>query len=309
MNAGYIILIIIGTAALAAFLVFVSTALALKQILKPRKRQPDELIAHEKDVKIFSDEWLQVPCETWERVSRYGYDVTGYYYDFGFDRIMVCLHGHNSSHISQLKYMDMFHSLGFDVFVPDHRHAGNSGGDTVTMGAKEKWDVIDWLQVIRERRPGKKISVFGESMGAATAIMVTAIDGNLGCLIEYCGYANFQGLLARYFKSQRLRRFFAKYIRFVVKYVYRFDSDECDAEKAMKRISCPVLIIHSESDETVPFENASILRKAKPDARIKTFKAARHACSIKTYHDEFVETIRQFIEDAEEEQKKNEKTR
>ena len=58
MNAGYIILIIIGTAALAAFLVFVSTALALKQILKPRKRQPDELIAHEKDVKIFSDEWL-----------------------------------------------------------------------------------------------------------------------------------------------------------------------------------------------------------------------------------------------------------
>ena len=111
MNAGYMILIIIGTAALAAFLVFVSTALALKQILKPRKRQPDELIAHEKDVKIFSDEWLQVPCETWERVSRYGYDVTGYYYDFGFDRIMVCLHGHNSSHISQLKYMDMFRSL------------------------------------------------------------------------------------------------------------------------------------------------------------------------------------------------------
>lgn len=309
MNAGYIILIIIGTAALAAFLVFVSTALALKQILKPRKRQPDELIAHEKDVKIFSDEWLQMPCETWERVSRYGYDVTGYYYDFGFDRIMVCLHGHNSSHISQLKYMDMFHSLGFDVFVPDHRHAGNSGGDTVTMGAKEKWDVIDWLQVIRERRPGKKISVFGESMGAATAIMVAAIDGRLGYLIEYCGYANFKGLLARYFKSERARSFFYKYLKFVVKTVYRFDPDECDAEKAMKQISCPVLIIHSESDETVPFENASILRKAKPDARIKTFKAARHACSIKTYHDEFVETIRQFIEDAEEEQKKNEKTR
>lgn len=299
MNAGYIILIILGTAAIAAFLVFVSTAVALKQILKPRKRLTDELIAHEKEVKIFCDEWLNVPCETWKRVSRYGYEVTGYYYDFGFDRIMVCLHGHNSSHISQLKYMDMFRSLGFDVFIPDHRHAGNSGGDTVTMGAKEKWDVVDWLQLIRERRPGKRISIFGESMGAATAIMVTAIDWDLGYLIEYCGYANFQGLLARYFKSQRLRRFFAKYIRFVVKYVYRFDSDECDAEKAMKRISCPVLIIHSESDETVPYENALILYGAKPDARFKSFKAARHACSIKTYHDEFVETIKDFVSDAE----------
>lgn len=299
MNAGYIILIILGTAAVAAFLVFVSTAIALKQILKPRKRMPDELIAHEKDVKIFSDEWLGVPCQTWKRVSRYGYEVTGYYYDFGFDRIMVCLHGHNSSHISQLKYMDMFRSLGFDVFIPDHRHAGSSGGDTVTMGAKEKWDTVDWLNVVRERCPGKPISIFGESMGAATAIMSTAIDGHLGYLIEYCGYANFEGLLARYFKSKKLRRFFAKYLRFVIKCVYRFDSEECDAEKAMKRITCPVLIIHSESDETVPYENALILYGAKPDACFKSFKAVRHACSIKAYHDEFVGTIAQFVSDAE----------
>lgn len=307
MAPEYIILIAIsiaiGAALVAALVVFAFLAIVLKRLVRPSKRGEAELIANEKENKVFSDEWLKIPYKEWTRTSRYGYNVTGYMYDFGFGRIMVCLHGHNSSHISQLKYMDMFRAMGYDVFIPDHRRSGKSGGDTITFGAKESGDVEDWIQVLREKYPGREISLFGESMGAATAILVASKTSGLGSLIEYCGYANFEGLLTRYFKSEGMRKAAARLIKPVAKHIYGFDPDDCDALKAIKKVDCPVLIMHSKADRTVTYQNALMLKTGKPDAAFLSFENSRHACSLKYYPEEFTAAVRDFSALAEEEKR------
>lgn len=297
MSAVEIVSVVFGCVAAAAFLAFMLLYRYVRAFIEPRKREDDELIAHEKEVKKFSDEWTEEKHIRFEITSRFGYRLVGYYYDFGAEETVVLLHGHNSSHVSQLKYMELFKKLGYNVFIPDHRRSGASGGDTITFGAKEKIDAEDFISYIKDKVPGIKIAgLFGESMGAATAMMLAPKIEGLGFLIEYCGYANFEGLLLRYFKSRGLTRLGSRLIGVITKCLYGFDPKDTDALRALKTVSVPVLIMHSKADEVVVFENAEMLRKAKPEADFVSFDGSRHACSYTTYPEEFEGAVRQFLE-------------
>lgn len=273
------------------------------KLFKPQKREFDFLVDYETREKGFQKEWLDIPYRAYKRTSRYGYEVVARYYDSGVcngkesdhGKIMVSLHGHNSCCVSQLKYLKMFLGLGYDVFIPDHRRSGSSGGDTVTFGAYEKYDVVDWIDVLKKEHPDAHIAVFGESMGAATAMMVGAMDERVDYIIEYCGYANFDGLMSRYVSSPALRKLVMPTFRQVVKIAFKVDIKDCNALDAISKSSKPILMIHSKADKTVAFENFKMLSASRPDAVTHTFEDSMHARSMVTYPQEFKKVVTDFV--------------
>lgn len=274
----------------------------LKSLYKPKKRDYETILAYEIAEKGFQKRWLDIPYREMRRVSRYGYEVFGRYYECeqNTNKIMLCLHGHNSCSLSQMKYLEMFLELGYNVFMPDHKRSGFSGGDIITFGATEKHDVIDWINVLQSEYPTARFAIFGESMGAATSMMVTSMDKRIEYLIEYCGYADFEGLLSKYVGNATIRKLILPTFESMSRLFFKIDFDEINAGKAMRKINKPTMIIHSKADQTVVYYNAQKLMSERPNATVKIFEDCAHARSMVKYPDEFKKVITEFVKNAEE---------
>lgn len=104
----------------------------------------------------------------------------------------VCLHGYTNEPIGMARYVKRFHDRGMNVLAPAARAHERSGGDYIGMGWPERLDVVAWIGRIVQADPEARILVFGESMGAATAMNVAgeSLPANVKCIIEDCGYTS-----------------------------------------------------------------------------------------------------------------------
>lgn len=96
----------------------------------------------------------------------------------------VCLHGYTNEPIGMARYVKRFHDRGMNVLAPAARAHERSGGDYIGMGWPERLDVVAWIEQIVQADPEARILVFGESMGAATAMNVAGepLSANVNAL-------------------------------------------------------------------------------------------------------------------------------
>ncbi|MBN1963787.1 MAG: alpha/beta fold hydrolase [Anaerolineae bacterium] len=96
---------------------------------------------------------------------------------------LVLCHGHNGSMDGDMAQMARFVQAGFHVLMFNFRAHGGSGGEHVTFGAREYFDVLgalDWL----EREQGMHhAGLVGFSMGAGVALMAAAHDNRVGAVV------------------------------------------------------------------------------------------------------------------------------
>jgi pimeloyl-ACP methyl ester carboxylesterase len=142
--------------------------------------------------------------------SPFGYQLRGLFFTASkeAEKAIVLVHGIMSSHVSSLKYMEMFRKRGFHVLAYDHRRHGGSGGSSTTFGLYEKHDLnacVEWL--IERFGRNCKIGIFGESMGAATALQHAPIDKRVAFYIADCPYSDLKTVLKYRLKQSYLPSF------------------------------------------------------------------------------------------------------
>ena len=79
------------------------------------------------------------------------------------------------------------------MLLPDQRAHGYSGGHTITMGVKERYDARDWTVWARSRfGPEVPIFLMGVSMGAATVLLAAGLNlpDNVCGIVADCGYTS-----------------------------------------------------------------------------------------------------------------------
>ena len=243
--------------------------------------------------------------------SQYGYDLhcalwphpEGVSFPDGKPRVAVIVHGYTYCLIGSVKYARIFHDLGFDCVLYDHRNHGLSGKAPTTMGYYEARDlsaVCDWA---RERFGNDAlIGTHGESMGAATVMLQASQDPALSFVVEDCGYSDLRAQLRHnvkqmyhlpYFPFVPLASLLARLRGGVpFKKVVPLDSvAKCD--------SLPMLFIHGEKDDFVPYEMVHENYGAKPGMReIKTFPEAEHAASFTSDPQGYRACVTSFLKDA-----------
>lgn len=298
MGVEIIVAIVLGIIVALLLIVYFSMGVGVVFYLqKPKKRSFEYLIEYETNEKGFKKEWLDIRYEPYEIVSKYGYKLFGKFYKNSnpTNKVMISLHGHNSCSISQMKYLNMFLNLGFNVFLPDHRRSGFSEGDSITFGHYEKYDVISWIDYLEKLDGNFKFYIFGESMGGATATMVTSLDSRINLLITYCAFYDMKNIFRGHIKNIHFLNFIYPSIRIMSRIITKTNFNECKAGEAMKSVKVPTLIVHSEQDEVVILENAKMMLESNPQAKYYFFKDSIHARSMVAYPEKFTEIVSDFV--------------
>jgi fermentation-respiration switch protein FrsA (DUF1100 family) len=150
---------------------------------------------------------------------------------------LLC-HGNGGNVAYSLDTVNIINEMGFNCFIFDYRGYGNSQGSVTEEGTYlDAQAAYDWL--IKEKKmPAKNIIILGKSLGGSIAAHLASNVEAKGLIIE-SGFTSY-GDMAQKFYPYLMVRPFARY--------------SFDTFAYLKKVECPVLIIHSRIDEVVPFE-------------------------------------------------------
>lgn len=216
----------------------------------------------------------------------------------------IVVHGYRASVKSVSYIAKRYFEAGYNVLLPYLRAHLGSDYDYSTMGWRERFDIIDWINYIDETTQGAKIVLHGVSMGAATVMMTTGekLSKSVICAIEDCGYTSVYD--AYRYKMPQMMHIpafpFLDIFRRAIKKRVGFDIKEASALEQVKKSKTPTLFIHGNDDTVVPVSMAhELYLNASCEKEIAVFKHANHEMSALLYPDKYWGKVWEFIKNRE----------
>jgi pimeloyl-ACP methyl ester carboxylesterase len=155
----------------------------------------------------------------------------------------------------------LYTRLGMNFFVVDYRGYGwSTGTPTVSDMMADSHRIMDFVtQWCREQEFTGALSVMGRSLGSASAIELAATrPSDVANLIVESGFAGTESLLRVLGVDPA-----AQGIRM---------APELDKREKIRQWTGPVLIIHGEKDQLIPFSHGQALYDACPSVEKKLVK-------------------------------------
>jgi len=250
--------------------------------------------------------WTDVAIE-----SRFGYALKGTYIPNPnpTEKTLIFLHGFTENRLAGLNYRNLYLNAGFNLLLVDSRAHGESGGDSVTWGVYEKFDLDQWVGWVRQRFPAGVIGVHGISMGAATALLhaeQNEAKKRVAFYIADSSYTDFETMLAP-LAEQRLHvsgnipfRYVWPYANVVAYIKSQFTFYEASPIRAVRHVTTPILFIHGESDKLVPvFMSQELYNATLGPRQIYTFPEAGHVGSFFNDRARYSLAVNGFIKSVE----------
>jgi fermentation-respiration switch protein FrsA (DUF1100 family) len=163
------------------------------------------------------------------------------------------------------------------------------------MGWLDRKDVLEWMRVFRT----DSMTVHGVSMGAATAMMMSAEAMPRGVrsvnFVADCGYTSVWDEFSCQLKEQfGLPPFPLMYVTSALcRLLYGWSFGEADALGQVAKSPYPMLFIHGDSDTFVPTWMALSLYAAKPGhKKLWISPHCGHAESFAKHREEYERLIR-----------------
>jgi fermentation-respiration switch protein FrsA (DUF1100 family) len=210
--------------------------------------------------------------------------------------VVVHFHGNGENMTSHFLLSGWMTMAGFDVVAFDYRGYGQSTGSPDRAGLVEDGlAVLKWVAEHPKLR-SKRVVVFGQSLGGAVAVPVTALapQGQVKLLVLDSTFDSYRsiarGTLANFWLTWPLQW----PLGFLV-------SDEFSPVDYIARIDVPLLMMHAEDDPVVPFSYGKALYDAAK-MKDKTFWKLEddgHAGAFREddsiYRDRFVDYVCQRL--------------
>ena len=145
---------------------------------------------------------------------------------------------------------------GYNVLLVDERAHGKSEGKCLTLGIKERYDCLSWVNYAVERFGAEtKILLYGMSMGATTVLMATGLDlpKNVVGVAADCGYTSPSAIVKKVLADAHAPVFLLYPLARLCGLVYGgFDVEEASAPEALAKCKIPALFVHGGDDRFVP---------------------------------------------------------
>ena len=221
------------------------------------------------------------------------------YIDKGVGKTAVVIHGWRDCAIKFLWLARIYeHELGYNVVLPELHACGESDGDAIQMGWKDRLDVMQWMKLFQ----ADTMVVHGVSMGAATTMMLSGdtFPETIKDLrfVEDCGYTSVWDEFAMQLKTQfglpAFPLMYSTSLLCQLRYGWRFA--EASAIEQVKKCRHPMLFIHGDSDTFVPTRMVYPLYAAKTGPKqLWISKGAEHALAYEAHKEEYIRQLRQFV--------------
>jgi hypothetical protein len=160
--------------------------------------------------------------------------------------VILFFHGNGGNISHRLGSLEMFHRLGLSTFIIDYRGYGQSEGSPSEQGTYLDAEAA-WRYLVEERQiPPSQIIVFGESLGGAVAAWL-AQTHSPQALILLSTFTSIPDIGAQTYPFMP--------VRLLARIQY-------NTLARLPEINCPVLIIHGQEDEIVPYGHGQQLFEA-----------------------------------------------
>ena len=218
------------------------------------------------------------------------------------DKTAVVVHGYKVRAEGMLHIAYLYnHDMGYNVLLPDLYGHGESEGDHIQMGWKDRWDVIRWSEVADDVFPHTQQVLHGISMGAATVMAVSGekTPDYVKCFVEDCGYSSVWDEFAAQLKEQfGLPSFpLMNTTSELCKLKYGWSFAEAQQIEQVRKSTKPMLFIHGDKDDFVPYRMLQPLYEAKTKGKKSIFiaKGSIHAMAYRDHHEEYTQKVKEFL--------------
>ena len=195
--------------------------------------------------------------------------------------------------------------LHYNVLMPDLHAHGLSDGNDIQMGWKDADEVLNWIKVaeeiFRDDNYRTAMIVHGVSMGAATTMNVSGKDlpEYVNAFVEDCGYTSvwdeFSMQLKEMFGLPAFPLMHSTSLLCNMKYGWNFK--EASPLISVSRCTRPMLFIHGDADDFVPFSMMQPLYDAKPEPKeFWVAPGSAHANAYRDHPEEYTAVVRQFLD-------------
>lgn len=169
-------------------------------------------------------------------------------------------------------YREMLVHAGYRVVQLDFRGHGRSTGDFITYGAVESHDLVQVLDALdRDHLVAGPIGVIGISYGGAIAIQWAGIDPRVRAVVAIEPFASLRDIAhdgASFVLGPGRALFTDADIQHTVDRagaMAGFDPNVANPLDAITQTRAPILLIHSRSDQFIPFAHSQRLHNAALD--------------------------------------------
>ncbi len=258
-------------------------------------------VKEEKDW-LFAQNIEEIDIKSFDGLNLKGYFIAA---EKPSNKTLLAIHGYKSCALNEYSsYIRMYHEMGFNVLVPDDRAHGKSEGKYIGFGWLDRLDCISWAKYIVNRfGENTSILLHGISMGSATVMNASGekeLPKQVKGIVADCGFCTAWEELAHVMKKDfHLHAFPTLYLASLINRIFnQYHFKENNSIEQVKKAKVPFLFIHGDSDDFVPTAMVYKVYEAcaSEQKEMHLFKGAAHAESYYVCRDEYVETLKKFVD-------------
>ena len=267
-----------------------------------------EVSAETMDVFLNGD-WLDwVDNQKFEELhmeSNDGLDLMGYYLPAKqpTDKLVILTHGY-LGHAKQMGLYGQYYyeELGYNIFMPNARGHGKSGGDYYGFGWPDRLDLIDWTNVLEEKLGvDTQVVYHGLSMGAATVLMASGeqLPKQVKAIVADSPYQSVYQLFA-----YQLNRMFhlpafplLDNMSLLTNIRAGYSLKEANSLDAVRHAAVPILYIHGKADTFVPTDmTRELYEETSSDSELFLVNDANHGEAFVKDQEAYKRELNSFLE-------------
>jgi abhydrolase domain-containing protein 17 len=164
---------------------------------------------------------------------------------------VLFIHG-NAEDLGDVRpWLERLHSWGFSVFAYDYRGYGTSDGTPSEQNAYQDADAAFTYLTHTLKTPPERIIVYGRSLGGGSATEIASRYAVAGLILESS---------------------FTSAFRVVLPFpILPFDKFS-NLDK-LRKVRCPVLVMHGQADQIIPIKHGQNLYEAAPEPKMSLWVA------------------------------------
>ena len=215
--------------------------------------------------------------------------LTGWHIPENSENWVIGVHGHRSYRTESMRFVPTFRKFGLNVLLSDYRNDQNAPTDKggYHMFGLTEWRDLESAVKFCQNNGAQKIFLIGHSMGGAIVIKYLLESSTksviTGVILESPALDLNKIIEMKASGIPLLPRGVEYPIKKLVSRMVNFNWKDLNYLVRSDELTTPILLIHSESDQTVPVFISDQLARSRPD--IVTYlrlRGAQHAAAWNT---------------------------
>lgn len=251
-----------------------------------------------------TEEWLESAARTKVQVrTADGYLLTAAEFpaETGGNWVLL-LHGYTGWKEEMYQFACWYQQQGYSVLVPDLRCQGESEGDFIGMGWTDHYDCELWIAHILEQAPEAQIVLHGQSMGAATALLMAGspeVSAHIKAVVSDSAYTSayemFGDKITEWFHLPAA--LFVDSACVMLRIRGGYDLKDASPLRAVAASGVPTLFIHGDEDRMIDVNMSyELFEAASCEKELFIVEGAGHAQAQDKAPDVYYGRISAFLE-------------